>query len=158
MKIVLNTEICAKMGVDIIDYVIIKMIYTSTSKGGKCFISYETMGEYLGLNKSTIQRRIKSLQERGLIYSQDCFKWLSSDCKEFISKNDCGVNYGAKKENSYNLTKKNKSPHKRNETLPEWFAKYEKDFEKKLQQEQESQQLSEEEKKQILENANNLFS
>lgn len=156
MKIVLNTDVCAKMGVDIIDYVIIKMIYTSTSKGGKCFISYETMGEYLGLNKSTIQRRIKSLQERGLIYSQDCFKWLSSDCKEFISKNDCSVNYGAKKENSYKSPKKDNFPYKKQEALPKWYAKYEEDLNKKLQ-EQESQQLSEEEKE-ILERANELFS
>lgn len=154
MKIVLNTDVCAKMGVDIIDYVIIKMIYTSTSKGGKCFISYETMGEYLGLNKSTIQRRIKSLQERWLIYSQDCFKWLSSDCKEFIAKNDCGANYGVKKQNSYNSPKKNKSPHQR---IPVWYAKYQEDFEKKLQ-EQDNQQLSEEEKKEILKNAHKLFS
>ena len=157
MKIVLNTDVCAKIGVSIIDYVIIKMIYTSTSKGGKCFISYETMGEYLGLNKSTIQRHIKSLQERGLIYSQDCFKWLSSDCKEFISKNDCGANYGAKIKNSYDSLKKNKFPNKRSEKLPEWFAKYEEDLDKKIQ-EQESQQLSEEEKKEILENSKNLFS
>lgn len=156
MKIVLNTDICVKMGVDIIDYVIIKMIYTSTSKGGKCFISYETMGEYLGLNKSTIQRRIKSLQERGLIYSQDCFKWLSSDCKEFISKNDCSANYEAKKKNSYDSHKKNTSPHKKTEALPEWYAKYEEDLNKKLQ-EQESQQLSEEEIKEILANSQNLF-
>lgn len=154
MKIVLNTDLCAKMGVDFIDYAIIKMIYTSTSKGGKCFISYETMGVYLGLNKSTIQRRIKSLQERGLIYSQDCFKWLSSDCKEFISKNDCGANYGAKKEKS---PQKNKSPYKKTENLPKWFAKYEEEREKQLQ-EQESRQLSEEEKKEILKRANNLFS
>ena len=151
MKIVLNTDLCAKMGVDFIDYAIIKMIYTSTSKGGKCFISYETMGVYLGLNKSTIQRRIKSLQERGLIYSQDCFKWLSSDCKDFISKNDCGANYGAKKEKLYAKYQKKKT------ALPPWFVKYEEELDKKLQL-QESQQLSEEEIKKILEKTHNLFS
>jgi len=86
MTIILNTECCKRLDINLLEYTILKIIYASQTKKNHCYISQQTLANYLGVSRQTINNKLKKLEKMQYIIKAFQYKRVSKKIEELFNR------------------------------------------------------------------------